>query len=235
MGPVSTTTDPASAPPPDTPGESGRQPSSSRGAVILIAVTGGLVLLAGLIVGGRDRSEEAWAGRVLPTPVEKPDIVLTDTEGRPFDLRAETEGQTVVLMFGYTSCPDICPINVATFASAVDDLDRSLGQSLRLVFITVDPARDTPEVLRDYLDQFDRRFVGLTGSDEDLRAAQRAAGVPLAAEDPPTEDGATTIGHASQMILYQPDGIARIVYPFPTRQTDWNRDLPRLLAGETPR
>jgi protein SCO1/2 len=202
--------------------------------VALILGVAVVLLVGGLLVSRRDRAAEPWAGTVLGEPQEKPDFVLTDTEGRPFDLRAETEGQTTILMFGYTSCPDICPINVATLAGALDGLDRSQGQSLRMVFVTVDPARDTPEALRAYLDQFDRRFVGLTGTPEELVAAQEAAGVPVAQDDPRAEDGSYTVGHASQMILYQPDGVARIVYPFGTRQSDWSRDLPRLLAGEQP-
>lgn len=229
MPPLSTATDEPPAPAPaDGPG----RPPIARAAVVLIAVIGAALVVAGVMVGGRDRSVDRWAGTVLSMPQPKPDLVLTDTSGRPFDLRAETEGQTVVLMFGYTSCPDVCPINLASFAAAADNLDRSLGRSLRLVFVTVDPARDTPEVIRRYLDQFDRRFVGLTGTPEQLRAAQEAAGVPAASDDPGAEDG--VVGHATQMIVYQPDGLARIVYPFPTRQADWRRDLPRLLAGETP-
>lgn len=222
------------APPPEPSVADERPTHLSRPVVALIVGVAVLVLVGGLLVSQRDRTSEPWAGTVLGTPQDKPDIVLTDTDGNPFDLQAETEGQTTILMFGYTSCPDICPINVATLASALDGLDRSLGQSLRFVFVTVDPARDTPEVLRAYLDKFDRRFVGLTGTPDELVAAQEAAGVPVAADDPRADDGSYTVGHASQMILYQPDGVARIVYPFGTRQSDWSRDLPRLLAGEEP-
>lgn len=229
MPPLSTATD---EPPAPAPARDPERPPIARVAVVLIAVIGAALVVAGVVAGSRDRSVDRWAGTVLSTPQPKPDLVLTDTSGRPFDLRAETKGQTVVLMFGYTSCPDVCPINLASFAAAADNLDRSLGRSLRLVFVTVDPARDTPDVIRRFLDQFDRRFVGLTGTPEQLRAAQQAAGVPAASDDLTARDG--VVGHATQMIVYQPDGLARIVYPFPTRQADWRRDLPRLLAGETP-
>lgn len=207
----------------------------NRRLFVAFAVIGVIVLVAGLVVGTRSRGATSdWAGTVLPAAQEKPDLVLTDTSGRPYDLRAETKGVMTLLMFGYTNCPDYCPISLSTLSTAMDDLDLTKGQGLRMVFVTVDPQRDTPEVLRSYLDRFNVDFVGLTGTPEQIAAAQAAAGVPPAKDDPATADGAYTVGHATQMIAYQPDGTARIVYPFGTRRTDWNRDLPRLLAGEQP-
>lgn len=209
--------------------------AGNRRLFVFFAVVGVVVLAVGLFVGTRSRDVPSdWAGTVLERPQDKPDIVLTDTSGRPYDLRAETEGVTTLLMFGYTNCPDFCPISLSTLATAMDDLDLTKGQGLRMVFVTVDPARDTPEVLRAYLDRFNVDFVGLTGTPEQVAAAQAAAGVPPASDDPAGDDGNYTVGHATQMIAYQADGTARIVYPFGTRRTDWNRDLPRLLVGERP-
>ena len=103
------------------------------------------------------------------------------------------------------------------------------------LFVSVDPATDTPQVIREYLDRFDKRFIGLTGTPDQLRAAQEAAKVPPAEEGTAESTGSTgAIGHATQMIVYDPDGVARIVYPFGTRQSDWTRDLPRLLGGDVP-
>jgi protein SCO1/2 len=181
-----------------------------------------------------DTSEGAWAGRVLPEPQSKPPIVLTDTEGRPFDLRAETEGRLTLLMFGYANCPDVCPISLGTLQSALDELDPTVADSVDMVFVTADPERDTPEQLRDYLDGYDPDFAGLWGSTQQVDEAQAMAQVPPAVRETPDEDGNYIVGHATQIIAYQDDGIARIVYPFGTRQQDWVRDLPRLLAGEQP-
>ncbi len=219
-----------------TPGDDPEQAiAGNRRLLIAFAAIGVVVLVVGLVVGTRSRTAPSdWAGTVLERPQEKPDLVLTDTSGRPYDLRAETEGVMTLLMFGYTNCPDFCPISLSTLSAAMEDLDLTTGRGLRMVFVTVDPARDTPEALRSYLDRFNVDFVGLTGTPEQVAAAQRAAGVPPAADDPPGEDGDYTVGHATQMIAYQADGTARIVYPFGTRRTDWNRDLPRLLEGERP-
>ncbi|MFN7151088.1 MAG: SCO family protein, partial [Microthrixaceae bacterium] len=205
---------------------------------LVLAVLGlGVLLAAGALVASRsDRSSgrEDWVGTVLGIEQTKPEITLTDTAGDRFDLADSTDGQLTLLMFGYTNCPDICPISVATLASALDSMDPAVARKVRLVFVTADPERDTPERLRTFLDQFDERFIGLTGTLDELDAAQDAANVPIAVRDEPDEDGSYAVGHATQMIAYQSDGVARIVYPFGTREGDWVRDLPRLVAGEEP-
>ena len=175
-----------------------------------------------------------WAGLILTEPEAKPPISLVDTAGRPFDLRADTEGRLTLLMFGYTNCPDVCPISLGTLASALDEMDPTVANSIDTVFVTADPERDTPEVVRDYLDGYDRDFTGLWGDPEQVLQAQEMANVPPAVREEVREDGSYNVGHATQIIAYQADGVARIVYPFGTRQTDWTRDLPRLVAGEIP-
>lgn len=246
---MSLSTDPESRNPGDDPtsvddpggGAGGKGPSDARrpGLQIALIVVGAVALLAvGLGATLLGSTDKPWAGTVLPEPQAKPAITLTDTSGRPFDLRARTEGRFTVLMFGYTSCPDVCPINLGTLNAALDTLGPQADDRVDVVFVTVDPKTDTPETIRTYLDRFDTRFIGLTGTPEQLRAAQEAAKVPIAAESG-ARAAATgsngSIGHATQMIVYAPDGEARIVYPFGTRQSDWTRDLPRLLAGEEPR
>lgn len=206
--------------------------------IALIAACAVVLLSVGLVAAVRNRGQQPWAGTVLTAPQPKPDITLTDTSGGQFDLRARTKGRFTILMFGYTSCPDICPINLATLNAAMDVLGPSADDRIDVVFVTVDPSTDTPERMRSYLDQFDTRFVGLTGTPEQLAAAQEAANVPVAvaSRSKAVATGSSgTVGHATQMILYAPDDEARIVYPFGTRQSDWTRDLPRLLAGEEPR
>ncbi|UDY36537.1 SCO family protein [Dermatobacter hominis] len=213
-------------------GASGRRP---RLQITLIALGALAVVVIGLLAATRGPSEEPWAGRILPEPQEKPDLVLTDTSGKPFDLRDRTAGHFTVLFFGYTSCPDVCPINLGTLDTAMETLGPQVRDQVDVVFVSVDPATDTPAVIREYLDRFDTRFIGLTGTPDQLRAAQEAAKVPPAEEGSAESTGSSgTIGHATQMIVYAPDDEARIVYPFGTRQSDWTRDLPRLLGGDVP-
>lgn len=203
---------------------------------VTLIVLGALAVLAvGLVAASRGRAGQPWAGEILPRAQNKPEFVLTGTDGRPFDLHERTEGRWTVLFFGYTSCPDICPINLGTLNTALETLGPSVRDQFDVVFVSVDPGRDSPTVIRDFLDGFDSRFIGLTGTEDQIVAAQEAAKVPPAEEGTAAETGSNgTVGHATQMIVYGPDGLARIVYPFGTRQSDWTRDLPRLLGGDVP-
>lgn len=168
-------------------------------------------------------------GVVYDEPVAKPSFALTDLDGQPYDFVAETEGKLTLLFFGYTSCPDICPVHLAQIAEVFDQQPR-IARAAEVVFVTVDPERDTPEVMRAWLDRFDSRFVGLTGTIEELDAAQEAAGLALAIRDEGDED--YLVGHASQVLAFAPDGLGYSVYPFGTLQSDWLNDLP-ILVGLT--
>ncbi len=165
-------------------------------------------------------------------PLPRPDFVLRDTSGAPFDFRAATEGRLTLLFFGYTNCPDICPVHMANLA-AVLGRSPDLRKRVEVVFVGVDVPRDTPGHLREWLDHFDRGFVGLTGTPEEIEAAQLAAGVPPAMVDSRWEDG-YSVSHAGWLTLYTPDGPARLRYPFGTRQSELAHDLEVLVEKGWP-
>lgn len=200
-------------------------PASSRHLPEALALVLSLVLVACSGTGVATRGDD-FAGRVMPEPGAKPDFTLVDTEGEPFDFAAETDGRLTLLYFGYTSCPDICPVHLAQLAEVFRD-HPDLGRQATVVFVTVDPERDTPEVVAGFLDSFDPDFVGLTGSVEEVEAAQEAAGVAVA--EKVEGEGSYTMAHAGQVIAYAPDGLNYTQYPFGTRQEDWLHDLPLLL------
>jgi protein SCO1/2 len=160
-----------------------------------------------------------------------PDVVLTDTDGRPYDLRAEQEGRVTLLYFGYLSCPDACPIHMAVLGGTFEQLAPEVRSQIDVVFVTTDPDRDSPEEIRDFLGRFERDFIGLTGSEDALRDAQVAAGVPVAVQEPADENGDYLVGHATQVLVFDTDGVARRVYPFGVRQSDWLVDLPKLVES----
>lgn len=178
-----------------------------------------------------DATGPSLNGTMLGAPQPRPEFTLTDTDGQPYDFAAETAGELTLLFFGYTSCPDVCPLHLGNLAFA---LDRPGVPRPTVVFVSVDPARDTPDVIRTFLDRFDARYVGLTGTEEELRAAQEAAQVPLAITEAPEEPGDDDylVGHASQVIAYTADDLAHVVYPFGVRQQDWIDDLPVLARNE---
>jgi len=175
--------------------------------------------------------ETGWRGIALESPPPKPSFTLLDVEGRPFDFRAETDGYVTFLFFGYTSCPDVCPVHMASLAAVRRDLPAELQRSMKVVFVTTDPGRDSPERIRGWLANFDPDFIGLTGDKATVDSIQLAMGLPPSIYEPPDEDGFYVVGHASQVLAFSPDGRIRVIYPFGTRQADWKHDIPRLAAA----
>lgn len=172
-------------------------------------------------------------GAAMAEPTPKPDFTLTDTDGEPFHFAEDTNGKLTLLYFGYTHCPDICPVHLAQIAEAFDQIPQ-VGAGAVVVFVSVDPERDTPEVIRSFLDNFDTRFVGLTGTPEEIRRAEEAIGVPPSVKEGEGDD--YTIGHAGQVFAWAPDGLLYAQYPFGTRQSTWINDLALLAEiarGET--
>jgi protein SCO1/2 len=211
-------------PPPPPP----RGSQVSR-ATIVAFVLGGVLLLAvaALAVGLRsdgDGADATWRGRVLDPAPARPSTDLVDTSGEPFDLAIDTRGELTLVFFGYTNCPDICSIQMATLKQALDRVE----VPARVVFITTDPDRDTPERLREWLDSFDRSFVGATGSAEAIARAQQDMGVTVAVANRDESGVDYTVGHSSAVYVFTPDDQAHLAYPAGTRQEDWVEDLPRV-------
>lgn len=174
-----------------------------------------------------------WRGSVLAEPLDRPDFTLTDTSGEPFDFRQRTAGRVTLLFFGYTHCPDVCPIHMANLAAVLDDLGWQAREEVQVVFVTTDPARDTPQRIRAWLDRFDPAFVGLHGTRGEVEAIQRSLKLPASVIAAPGK-GDYEVGHAAQVVAFSADGPARIVYPFGIRQADWAHDLPLLISGIRP-
>ena len=177
-------------------------------------------------VGGNDLQ-----GGVLDPPEPKPEFTLIDTSGQVYDFVAETDDKLTLLYFGYLNCPDICPVHLAQLAEVFDQIP-AIARDTEVVFVTVDPERDSPEKIREYLDEFDRRFVGLTGTLDEVVAAQEAADLPVARFIGDGDD--YFVDHAGWVMAFGPDGLKHALYPSGTRQSEWLNDLPLLmeLTGE---
>ncbi len=180
------------------------------------------------------------AATVLDKPFEKPDLVLTDTHGKKYDLREATAGKPTLIYFGYTNCPDVCPLTMNNIAVAKKQLaqDKKLSQaekdSLRIVFVTTDPERDTPAALGKWLKGIDPDVVGLTGSFDTIQAGARTLGISIEA---PTKgkDGKVTSMHGTQVIAFSPktDG-GYVLYGEDATVDDYTKDLPTLIKGAKP-
>jgi protein SCO1/2 len=179
-----------------------------------------------------DRADKTYRGGLISPPQPKPEFTLTDTSGAAFDFKAKTQGYVTLLFFGYTHCPDLCPLQMYMIAQAMKDMPPAEQNEFRVVFVTTDPDRDTPAVLRAFLNRFSKRFIGLTGSQQAIDAAQIAAKLPPAKKSAVRADGAYEVGHAAFVFAYTKDNLAHLVYPGGLTPKDWSHDLP-YLAAET--
>lgn len=170
------------------------------------------------------RQETAYHGGLVSPPVPKPKFTLTDTSGKPFDFRSRTDGYVTLLFFGYTRCSSVCPLQMSYIAGALRKVPKNVADRFRVVFVTTDPDRDDPRMLRMWLSHFDKSFIGLTGTETDLETAQLAAHVSLSKGNPD--------GHAAFVLAYTTDNLAHVIYPAGVSEADWVHDLPQ-LATET--
>jgi protein SCO1 len=206
----------------------------------------GLAILSGMVHRGEAQAARsapesapsavkeaaAYSGGLVSPPLPKPKFILTDTSGSPFDFAVKTQGFTTLLYFGYTHCPDMCPVEMSTIAQALKKIPPASVDQFKIVFVTTDPERDSPQVLRAWLDHFDKRFIGLTGSQAAIDAAQIAANLAPAKKSAVRADGAYEVGHAAFVLAYTKDNLAHVIYPGGVKEEDWAHDLP-LLANET--
>lgn len=209
-----------------------------RGATLacaFLAACGGAGGVGGDEAGTDGTAREArpasYRGVQLATPIEMPAATLEATDGASYDLRAETRGKVALLFFGYTRCPDVCPVHMANLAAVLADLGWDARDRIEVVFVTTDPARDTPERIRAWLDRFSPAFVGLRGAPGDVADLQGRLNLAASVRQPDPDGEGYLVGHASQVVAFTADGMARVVYPFGTRQADWRHDLPLLLAA----
>lgn len=222
-----------------------------------------LALAAGLLAAGCGTSVQASAsagssglhGIEPDRPVARPDFTLTDTTGAPFAFFEQTAGRPTLLFFGYTSCPDECYTAMADITAALRTSSRQVREQTRVVFVTTDPARDDGPRLRRWLDRYSTSYVGLTGSQEQVDAAQAAVGAPLAkpagpvptlpgrpAEHthqpgtaPHTHDAPLGYGvdHSSLIFAYDASDHLPVLYPGGSSPADLAADLPVLARKET--
>ena len=133
----------------------------------------------------RSQAEEraqatGYRGILLSDADARPDFVLTDMNGEAFHFRAETEGKLALLFFGYTYCPDVCPVHMASIAAVKRDLSVAEQRRMRVVFVTADPRRDTAERLLSWLGNFDPDFVGLRGTEAEVDSIMLGLALPAA-------------------------------------------------------
>ncbi len=159
------------------------------------------------------------AGTELTNPVQIADLQLVDQRGNTVTLAGDLNGKVSLIFFGYTRCPDVCPLTMARLAQAYERLDDTSG--LNVVMVTVDPGHDTPAVLADYVQRFHPDFIGLTGSNTQIAEAAMAFYVGFAGEAP-------TVAHTDMVAVLDRQGRMRYMYG-QEAVIRLSEDLPALL------
>jgi protein SCO1/2 len=169
----------------------------------------------------------SFRGSVLDEPVLVPDFTLTDQSGQNFRL-SDQRGNVVVLFFGYTQCPDVCPTTLATWRQVHEALGADAAK-VRFVFVTVDPDRDTPERLGMHVNAFNPDFVGLTGDQEQLEAVYDVFDVYYEKDDSSGSAAGYLVNHTATTFVIDPEGQWRLRETFGTEVENIVHDIRELL------
>lgn len=207
---------------------------------LAVVLTAALLAAGGLTACGttdntaaaRPAPAATFAGFPLDVPVPRPHARLVDDTGQPYDLWARTHGEVTMLYVGYTHCPDLCPLIMATVARALDKLPAGDRDRIATVFVTADPARDTPAQLHSWLGRFSPDIRGLTGSRAELTRVYTDLGMPAPVLEQPNDPD--SIEHAASLYVFGHDDVARLAYDATTTVAGLAGDLREVLAGERP-
>jgi protein SCO1/2 len=193
-------------------------------------IAGGLLVL--MLLGGR----YAWSrwlgppelhGNLIQEGLRVEDFTLTAKGGQHISLH-DYRGKLVLLYFGYTHCPDMCPTTLAEVKYALSQLDAQ-ANDVQMIMISVDPERDTPDLLAEYVQRFDPRFLGVTGTAEEVKATATAFGIAYFKEAGSAATG-YLVAHSAQLLVIDRTGHLRLIFPFGVHGEEMASDLKYLLS-----
>ncbi len=201
-------------------------------ANLILALLLGLALVAGIWVAlsvnepadAPPAGSDTTTATILPTVMELPAVTLVDQTGRDVD-QTVFEGQWDVVFFGFATCPDICPITLRVLRDAQQQLEQSGADTLpRIVLVSVDPERDTPEVLTEYMKSFGDNSLAVTGEIDQLRTLTSALGIFF--EKRYMDEEFYTVDHSSVVLVIDPEGDVTALFSGPHRAENYVNDLP---------
>lgn len=194
-------------------------------SVVAISLLGIALLTTVVLVFGKPEQPRGTSFGVPYPPA--PDFTLARANGDTFQLSAY-RGDLVLLFFGYTSCPDVCPTTMAELNLALKDLKPADAARVKVVFVTVDPDRDTPEVTQEYVNHFNPDFIGLSGTEAELAPVWQGFGIYREVEKSDSAAG-YLVSHTARVTLIDRDGNLRISFPYDMPVRDIVHDLKLIL------
>jgi protein SCO1/2 len=196
---------------------------------LLFVVTAVLALV--LLMAVVFRLPYSFHGTVISPPHPIKDFTLQTTNQQEFRL-SDQRGKLVLLFFGYTNCPDVCPITLGSFKQVHERLGAD-AQNVVFVMITADPERDTPDKVSDYVSRFSPEFIGLSGSLSALQSVWEELGVYVEKQDTGSAAG-YLVSHTSSVLVLNEQGDLFMTFPYGTDVIDMTNDLRQLLKGSQP-
>ena len=181
--------------------------------VLILAATAGIGVFA------YSQANSSLHGTAFDPPQPAPEITLTDQHNQTYHL-SDQQGKIVMLYFGYTQCPDECPLTMAHLKQALGELGAQ-ANNVQVVMVTTDPAHDDAQVMGDFMAKFDPAFVGLTGTEEELKPVWDSFSVVV-------EDGGET--HSSFVYLIDQQGMIQRLYDLTAQPGDFAHDLKIILS-----
>lgn len=200
---------------------------SVRLAALHLMAVACLLLVA--LLAGCDRQPLPFTLTNVSGHMPDLDFKLTDDHGKAVT-GADYRGKVALLYFGYTHCPDVCPLTLAQLHVVMQKLG-PLADGVRILFVSVDPTRDTPDVMHAYVNAFDPRVVGLSGSARDVEALSKRYRSAFTRE-PDGKDGSYEVSHSSAVYVFDRDGHARVLSTPASAQDGLVHDLRLLLDKE---
>lgn len=179
--------------------------------------------------GAADPSQ--FKGTMMPAEIPAPDFTFTDVDGQEVRL-SDFQDKIVLLYFGYSFCPDVCPSSLTDLKLVQNKLDEA-GEKIQVIMITVDPDRDTPETITEYVGFFHPTFIGLSGTKEEVDAAAEGYGVFYEKHEGTAATG-YLVDHTARIFVIEPDGTYRLSFGFGTPVDDIVSDLQILLKDMQP-
>lgn len=156
-----------------------------------------------------------------------PEFELSHSDGSSFQLSA-LRGNVVLLFFGYTSCPDVCPTTMAELKQIISELSPEAASQVKVLFVTVDPKRDTPERVQTYVGRFNPAFIGLSGTETQLEKVWQAYGI-FRQDVPGSAPDTYSVDHTARITMIDRDGNLRVSFGFDAPAADVVHDLELLL------
>lgn len=187
-----------------------------------------LLLLVGIgYVGYQKFRPHAFHGTVLQSPQPAPDFELTTAGGKRVRL-SDFRGKIVLLYFGYTFCPDVCPTTMRTLARALEILGPDKARQIQVIMISVDPERDTPEHVAEYARAFNPTFIGLTGTPDEIAQVATMYGIYYKKREGTAATG-YLVDHTATVTAINKKGYIKVLFPFGTTAEEFADDLSYML------